>query len=98
MLQCYGVPHVISSAISRQSYQVKGSGRQMHREAFLVFGLFNDFFNAHLLFIMQFMVANTLVKVYLLDEEYDGGSGQDKDHRLGALPNSDGTVPFYREL
>jgi hypothetical protein len=98
MLQCCGVPHVISSAISRQSYQVKGSGRQMHREAFLVFGLFNDFFNAHLLFIMQFIVAyNTLVKVYLLDEEYDGGSGQDKDHRL-ALPNSDGTVPFYREL
>ena len=56
----------------------------MHREAFR----FNDFFSAHLLFIMQFIVAYTLVKVYLLDEEYDGGSGQDKDHRHGALPNS----------
>ncbi len=63
----------------------------MRREAF---GFNDDFFNAHLLFIMQFMVANTLVKVYLLDEEYNSGSGQHKDHRLGALPNS-GTVSFY---
>jgi hypothetical protein len=66
----------------------------MHRQDFG----FNDFFNAHLLFIMQFIVAYyTLVKVYLLDEEYNSGSGQHKDHRLGALSNS-GTVFLYREL
>jgi hypothetical protein len=37
---------------------------------------------------MQFIVAYTLIKVYLLDEEYDSGSRQDKDHRLDSLSNN----------
>jgi hypothetical protein len=41
---------------------------------------------------MQFIVSYTLIKVYLLDEEYDSGSGQYKDHRLGALSNSGSTA------